>query len=65
MRQLKRITAEEAKGYVRLTKEEFDWHSKAVAFTMQPSRDPERAAEGWEDVEYYTDSTAEMVEPAD
>ena len=53
MRQLKRITAEEAKGYVRLTKEEFDWHSKAVAYTMLPSKDPNRAADGWEDLEYY------------
>lgn len=53
MRQLKRITPEETKHYVRLTKQEFDWHGKAVAYTMLPSSDPVRAAEGWEDLEYY------------
>jgi hypothetical protein len=53
MRQLKRITPEETKHYVRLTRQEFDWHSKAVAYTMLPSSDPVRAAEGWEDLEYY------------
>lgn len=55
MKQLKRITPDEAKRYVRLTGREWNWHSKAVAFTMLPSSDPQMAAEGWEDVTYYAD----------
>jgi len=50
---VKRITPEETKYYVRLTRNEHNWHGKAVAYTMLPSSDPVRAAEGWEDLEYY------------
>lgn len=61
MRTIKRITPDEAKGYVRLTRNEYNWHGKAVAFTMLPSSDPEKAAEGWEDVEYYMEG---IVDPS-
>lgn len=55
MRELKRITPAETDQYIRLTGEEWNWHSKAVVFTREPSSDPEKAAEGWEDVVYYTE----------
>jgi len=60
MRQLKRITPKEADQYVRLTGEEWNWHSKAVAFTREPSSDPQRAADGWEDITYYCEG---LVDP--
>lgn len=53
MKELRRITPAEAEGYIRLTGEEWNWHSKAVAFTREPSQDPLRAEEGWEDITYY------------
>jgi len=55
MRELKRITPAEAQYYIRLTGEEWHWHNRAVAFTREPSSDPQRAAEGWEDVVYYSE----------
>ena len=68
MRELKRITVQEAAHhYVRLTCQEWNWHSKAVAFTREPAQDPTRAAEGWEDVVYYgeglVDPTLSTQEP--
>lgn len=61
MRRIKRISEGETANYVRLTGEEWNWHSRAVAFTMLPSSDPERAAEGWEDVAYYAEG---IVDPS-
>ena len=52
---MKRISPEEALHYVRLTGREWNWHSKAVAYTLLPSADPNRAAEGWEDFTYYAE----------
>ena len=55
MKGLVRIEPEEAQYYVRLTGHEWNWHSRAVAFTRLPSTDPAKAAEGWEDLTYYAE----------
>lgn len=55
MRKIRHITPEEAENYVRLTGKEWNWHSKAVAYTLLPSSDPQKAAEGWEDFTYYSE----------
>lgn len=50
---MKRITAQEAKGYIQLTGKEWNWHSKVAAYTLLPHTDPEKAAAGWEEFTYY------------
>jgi len=54
VKQLKRITPEEARYYVEIERgDPWKW-SKAVAYCLVPTRDPELAAEGgWEDFVYY------------
>lgn len=54
MKQLKRITPEEARYYIKVESDDaFRW-SKTVAMTLTPTKDPKLAEEGgWEDVTYY------------
>lgn len=55
MKELKRITQEEARYYVEVDRDDpFRW-SKTVAFTSTPTKDPKLAEEGgWEDITYYS-----------
>lgn len=46
--ELKRITADQAKHYVKLPAGEYSTLTRATAFTLTPSTE-----EGWEDVTYY------------
>ena len=51
MTELKRITTEQAAGYVKLTTGEYNTLSRATAFTLTPSVEEEY--QGWEDITYY------------
>lgn len=54
MRELKRITPEEAEYYIEIDRgDPWRW-SKTVAYTLTPTRDSRLdPSEGWEDVTYY------------
>ena len=52
MNKFRRLSLEEAEGLVKVEDDYTD--SPSIGFTLTPSLDPEKAAEGWEDVTYYT-----------
>lgn len=50
---MKRISPEDAHFYIELTKKEWNWFDRAIAFTLTPHPDQDRAKEGWENITYY------------
>ena len=52
---IKRIQPKDTTQYIQLRGDEWNWHRRAIAFTLLPSPDPEKAAEGWQDVAYYSE----------
>ncbi len=55
MKELIRITPEEARNYIPLEHGDPDFAVKAVAFTLTPTTDPDPRYAGFEDVTYYAD----------
>lgn len=54
MKQLKRITPEEAQYYITIDRSDPWRWTKTVAYTLTPTQDPRLAADGgWDDVTYY------------
>ena len=58
---LKRITLEYAQGLIKVDDDLTD--APAVYFTITPSADPQMAAEGYEDVTYYTNRPKKIQIP--
>ena len=58
---LKRITLEYAQGLIKVDDDLTD--APAVYFTITPSNDPQYAAEGYEDVTYYTNRPKKIQIP--
>ena len=58
---LKRITLEYAQGLIKVDDDLTD--APAVYFTITPSNDPQMAAEGYEDVTYYTNRPKKIQIP--
>lgn len=57
--ELKRITQEKAEGLIKITKNLED----AKYFTITPSTDIQKASEGWESVNYYSDKRSSYQIP--
>ena len=57
--ELKRITQEKAKGLIKISKNLED----AKYFTITPSSNSQKASEGWESVNYYSDKRSSYQIP--
>ena len=57
--ELKRITQEKAKGLIKISKNLED----AKYFTITPSTNSQKASEGWESVNYYSDKRSSYQIP--
>lgn len=58
---IKRITEEYAQGLIKVSDDLTN--SGASYYTITPSTDSQKAAEGWEDVTYYTNRPKEITIP--
>lgn len=58
---ISRITPEQAEGFISVDDDQLDLPARY--FTITPSSDPERAADGWEDVTYYTNRPSKLHIP--
>jgi len=58
---IKRITEEKAQGLIKVSEDYTN--AEAVYFTILPSKDPQKRAEGWEDVTYYTNRPVHLRAP--
>ena len=58
---IKRITPEQAEKFLTCDEDQLD--TPAHYFTITPSKDLGKAAEGWEDVTYYTNRSREIHVP--
>lgn len=56
-----RITPEQAESFIPCSEDQLNTPSKY--FTLTPSKDPIKAAEGWEDVTYYTNRVRNIEIP--
>jgi hypothetical protein len=58
---ISRITPEQAEKFLSCDEDQLD--TPAHYFTITPSKDPDKAKEGWEDVTYYTNRTRSIDIP--
>jgi len=58
---VKRISIKEAQELIKVSDDQTG--AEAVYFTLTPSTDPQKSAEGWEDVTYYTNRKRKLSIP--